>query len=584
MQRFIFILLCFLWALSLDAQQPAGSAATTEIVPERLLLRTDRQLYISGETIWFKLMAFQGEDARISTFSEVAYLELIDPGATPITRVKLDMENGSGSGSIELPGGLSSGTYTVRAYTQEMRNGRESDFCKAHLIILNPRQPVAKADPEDPEAYRQFEPTSPRWNVGPDRYLDIQLLTEQQEFDQRTPVSLKITTVDAAGRPVPAELSLSVALSAGSDNRDRSLFKKHTSGPSWTTAVPQKRAFEPEDRGMLVKGTVYNESTQSGAPGVDVYLAFPGSTALVYVDVTDEAGGFSFLLPKMYGLRQIVLQTRTEQEMPLRIELAEEFHAIPAAQADVFVLPPDWIPQANASLANAQIRQSYQSFELPPVYKPEEPYADIPFYGSPEALYRLDDYNRFPLPEFFYEIVNEVMVRGKYGNERVAVFNEWGAPFQDLPPLLLVDGVPVFDQRTFLKINNKLIESAAIVTEPFWLNPRFYNGIINLISFDKDGRCFRLPESALQRSLLTLLPEREFPLSDYEAQKDNRLPDFRNTLYWNPSIQTDANGEATVQFFTSDTIGAFEVRVEGIAENGLLGSGHTTFRVVKTVK
>jgi hypothetical protein len=176
------------------------------------------------------------------------------------------------------------------------------------------------------------------------------------------------------------------------------------------------------------------------------------------------------------------------------------------------------------------------------------------------------------------------MVKGKYGSERLEVINDWDRPFADPDPLFLVDGVPVFDQRAFLKINNKLIEWAEIVTEPFWLNPLFYNGIIQLKSFERDGRCIRLPANALQRSFLTLLPERQFSIPDYDSQADSRLPDFRNTLYWNPMVRTDENGKATVRFFTGDSPGHFEIHLEGVSDEGYLGSGSGKLEVVKLAR
>jgi len=48
-------------------------------------------------------------------------------------------------------------------------------------------------------------------------------------------------------------------------------------------------------------------------------------------------------------------------------------------------------------------------------------------------------------------------------------------------------------------------------------------------------------------------------------------PDFRKTLAWMPDIATDENGEATVSFYCSDVYGRFQVSVEGVSEQGLIG-------------
>ncbi len=54
------------------------------------------------------------------------------------------------------------------------------------------------------------------------------------------------------------------------------------------------------------------------------------------------------------------------------------------------------------------------------------------------------------------------------------------------------------------------------------------------------------------------------PVYDTEELYNNPKPDYRTTLYWNPSIKTDKNGVATFKFYTSDYDNPFVIRIEGI--------------------
>lgn len=579
-----FLLIFSLLSIPAWTQADRERNDTAVFEAEQLMIHTDRQLYISGEIIWFKVISFMWEMDQLSRFSKIAYLELISPEGIAISRVKIKLEDGRGNGAIELPQALNSGNYRLRAYTQSMRNGDEEDLAIAKLIILNPAQPVVRADVTEPDDYIDFEPHYPVRPVSPSQVMDIQINPAQTAVGQRKEAVLEITTTDANGRPVSADLSLSIALQAAEKTAAQALFVETETVSPFDPWRPAEMNYPAETRGMHLRGRAIDEATQGGAPNATIFLAFPGETAMVYLEETDENGHFSFLLPEMYGLRQVVLQTHPEETRSLRMELDDVFHAAPGRKAEPFILPPDWVPLANAALVNAQIQQSYQSFELPPVFDQRHYFDTLPFFGHPDVRYVLDDYNRFPIPEFFFEIVIQVAVKGKYGSERLEVINDWESPFSNPDPLFLVDGVPVFDQRAFLKINNKLIEAAEVVTDPFWLNPIFYNGVIQLLSFEKDGRCFRLPENALQRSFLTLLPERQFSIPDYASQPDSRLPDFRNTLYWDPRVQTDENGKATVRFFTADSVGDFEIHVEGVSTEGHLGSKVGRMEVVKEMK
>ncbi|MFT4566134.1 MAG: hypothetical protein ACI9FN_001088, partial [Saprospiraceae bacterium] len=71
---------------------------------------------------------------------------------------------------------------------------------------------------------------------------------------------------------------------------------------------------------------------------------------------------------------------------------------------------------------------------------------------------------------------------------------------------------------------------------------------------------------------------------DYSSKTDEKLPDFRNTLFWNPSITTDENGEASISFYTSDAIGEYEVKVDAINSSGKEGRASMLIEVLKFTK
>lgn len=65
----------------------------------------------------------------------------------------------------------------------------------------------------------------------------------------------------------------------------------------------------------------------------------------------------------------------------------------------------------------------------------------------------------------------------------------------------------------------------------------------------------------------------EFNSPDYTEglMKDNRIPDFRNTLYWKPDLHTLKDGKAEISFYTSDESAEYTVVVEGISIDGKTG-------------
>jgi hypothetical protein len=75
---------------------------------------------------------------------------------------------------------------------------------------------------------------------------------------------------------------------------------------------------------------------------------------------------------------------------------------------------------------------------------------------------------------------------------------------------------------------------------------------------------------------------REFYKPDYDKEtEDSIIPDFRNTLLWEPSVITDEKGEANLSFFCSDINTDFIGRIEGVSGEGLLGTEYFKFTVRK---
>ena len=75
---------------------------------------------------------------------------------------------------------------------------------------------------------------------------------------------------------------------------------------------------------------------------------------------------------------------------------------------------------------------------------------------------------------------------------------------------------------------------------------------------------------------------RVFYSPDFQLQpQEKNIMDFRNTLYWNPSVITDAKGEASITFYTSDITGKFIGNIEGLDGTGRMGQAGFGFKVIE---
>ena len=104
---------------------------------EKLYLQTDKPMYNSGDTLWFKGYLFDAKNLTPSIKSGLVYTEVIDKDNQIIKRMLFQVEDGLFRGSIALDNELRAGDFTLRAYTNWMRNwGTDYVFTK-NLFYVN---------------------------------------------------------------------------------------------------------------------------------------------------------------------------------------------------------------------------------------------------------------------------------------------------------------------------------------------------------------------------------------------------------------------------------------------------------------
>jgi hypothetical protein len=205
-----------------------------------------------------------------------------------------------------------------------------------------------------------------------------------------------------------------------------------------------------------------------------------------------------------------------------------------------------------------------------------------PFYGLPDKRYYLDDYTRFvTMEEVMREYVSEVDVSK---NKNHFSFHVWNEPFKKYfpsEPLVLMDGVPVFDLDKLISFDPLKIKKLDVITHRFYLHNQIQEGILNFSTYQGDLAGFPLDANALIVEYEGLQLQREFYSPKYETTEvvNSRLPDFRNLLYWSPEIHTGKDGKKRVSFFTGDIPGKYAVIIQGITANGLAGTRNLIFTV-----
>ncbi len=102
---------------------------------EKIYIQFDKPNYYAGEDIWFKTYLLNASTHTPKTLSKVVYVELISPSNEIIETKTIKIMGGGGEGDFELSPDLISGEYTVRAYTNFMRNFDLAYFFRKKIYI-----------------------------------------------------------------------------------------------------------------------------------------------------------------------------------------------------------------------------------------------------------------------------------------------------------------------------------------------------------------------------------------------------------------------------------------------------------------
>jgi hypothetical protein len=171
-----------------------------------------------------------------------------------------------------------------------------------------------------------------------------------------------------------------------------------------------------------------------------------------------------------------------------------------------------------------------------------------------------------------------VRFAGDEGNKNAYVIMT-RSPKKAQPMLLVLDGVQIVADSTFsldALVNVDEIETVEVLRSV--ANESAYGingagGVLVVTTRRGDDQETNLPATGL----LTISPPgfykaREFYSPKYDHAITGFLrKDLRSTIYWNPEVITDKEGNASFDYYNADDAGSYRVVVEGIDDKGNLG-------------
>lgn len=461
-----------------------------------------------AEKLWVSIFATHQDQP---TPSKVAYIELLNRDFVPVVQEITGLAEGYGNGYLTIPDYLPSDYYLLRVYT---RNSPyfSTDKGIAHQLIgiINPEMPPVMSVNSTNPSFFDRSPAD-KGEVVPEAY--------------RYAIQEESVTLQVTGQPAD-KITLSLSY-CGSFPPIPTLSKKGI----YTTSKDTK-PYIPELFGHVIHGRSLERSIDTTET---FFLSAHGAESKLMIskpkptgDIFFETGGFSHfdyvIVQSDAGKDQLdfVIESPFFQQAPLESLILPHMNL-----SDVTV---DHLQQRMIASQAATYYQRWESAPLP----------HNPRLFLPDKRYLLDDYNRFEdMATVIREYVPEVLVRRE---DKQTIFRSVNKPAAEVfrnDPLIVIDGLPVFDSESFSNFNPLGIREMVILNRELYLNHRFFEGAIVLTSFKNDFGKYDLPTNALFISYKGIqVPSVSAPL----AEKDKHLGTLGPLLLWK-TIHLDAESE-----------------------------------------
>jgi hypothetical protein len=330
---------------------------------------------------------------------------------------------------------------------------------------------------------------------------------------------------------------------------------------------------EPQEKGShFLCGRLINTNSHQPVTNKTLVLSIPGKNAAFQYNITDKNGIFRFEIPLVENEQDLIIQP-WENVKGNSIEILSSFDekhpAIVTGPISMTKNIPSYLGQWSTSY---QVNRIYgidysESYEKQARPLPER----TRFYGKPDIELKLADYIKLPvMSEIFFELLPGIRLKSHNSVYEISMLDPNTKNWQKTSPVLFIDGVMIIDATAIAGLDPEIVERIDVITGKYVVGNLVFYGLINVITKSADFTCTTLPDQAVRIKYKSIDNEASFkePAFSDPDKGMNNIPDFRNTLYWNPSVSPDKNGKFNVSFRASDLTGDYEIDVQGFGNDG----------------
>jgi hypothetical protein len=500
---------------------------------EKIYVQTDKPYYVAGETICFRAFLLNAVTHQPSGLSRYVYVELISPDNTVVIRQQIRPDREAFFGILPLSDYITPGNYQLRAYTRFMENiGTDSFFTQSVYIAGSPDVQIE----EYGGAVEAVE-----------EGLPVDIITSKPMYKTGEEVIMKLTL------PIPSLASLAVSVT--DDSEVALVSSSNILNADWSY-----RDIEPviaPEQSQSFSGTVKGGFITKPYAGAKVML-YAGEYAFGDVTNTDANGRFTFNGFEFPDGTQYLIEAVSKKG---RKNIDIYLDSVTYPKVSVSRGKPVFYPK----LSNNTYNTGARSIELPELVVKKPPTL-IPYFSEPDAMITQDELELSSSADIL-ELLDRIS--GVSARQGIIRIRNGFVSLLEPPrsPLVVIDGMKSLssddnDVYTLLQsIPVSTIKQVEVIKSKGKLAVYGYLGRGGVIEiFTKDPS--KTP-GLIQYNRVVVTP------LGYQNSIIYSSPS-PGTVYWEPNVITDANGNAGVAFDIKDTPSTYSVVIQGVTKEGQL--------------
>lgn len=527
--------------------------------PEQIHVQLDKSFYVAGEDVWYKIY-FLNEQVP----SGITHLEIRKPNGDIALHQKIKIQKNYAYGDFRIPIDWEEGYYTLRVFTNYLMNFAPSFIYTLSLPIFNeftksPNPPVKVISPKVSSEKIDYEQA----NVQ----VDIQL--NKATYNRREEVEVSLSLLNQVNFSNTVNLSISVVR--------QGLWSEEYEHHSILTQAKYYQNIQnhsiirttpiPAERRLQISGIV-TEPTQ-GLPFVTRVLSLYLLENIAFLRTrSTEQGLFQMEVPDFYGAR--TAQVHNLNPFKIIAPKVEMVDFSPPLDSNLIAKKLHRSAAIEQYLNLSRDRRKFNSlFDIAALAE----FAPIEIRQKglrPDKVYAVEEFvNLTDVGEFIDEVYVIARVQTEEGRRTVLMQNTDNKFRYTEPPWYMVNGYLTQDETSVLNIPIEKVDSVAFYASPKNIQQQFdpllFNTGLIAVYTKEPGLPEEIKLGSNTVTISGLHASRTFQAPQINSP---RIPDFRPLLYWNPMVDTNSSGKATLRFKTSDVPGQYLIRIEGVDTKG----------------